>query len=363
MKLNKATFDIQDLKHLLKETFDFDYEKHKGKVKLFPLTILEWYKSDILKRQMCLNNSRINISERYKPFQAVGIYFQSQKSIAIFFQRSEISSLLEYTRFTLKELILYYIVVLFHELEHHYQYDYRYITRKTTEINLFDFTYDIEHLVVGNNWEHYQAHHDEYWVEIDANLYSVERAYDFLKSKGLITKKIEKNLRKYKNKYLFASNNYDIHYFFHELHNIVRDGSKVDINNYWYLWLLYENNGQFNSIDDIIYCADKLGIDEEVLKYLFSSKDFLESLDFGSLSLENKQVIMNAIEYALEIEINRYKKNREFLQNRRITLKQDLIASKKAFDKITYFNKKLEELRNTIDLISVNEKTIMIRMI
>lgn len=356
MELNNTTFDIQDLKKLLKETFDFDYEKHKGKVKLFPLTILEWYKSDILKRQICLNNSRINISERYKSVQAAGTYFQSQKSIAIFFQRSEISSLLEYTRFTLKELILYYIVVLFHELEHHYQYDYRYITRKTTEINLFDFTYDIEHLVMGNNWEHYQAHHDEYWIEIDANLYSVNRTHTFLKSKGLMTKKIEKNLQKHKNKYLFALNNYDIHDFLHELHKIVREGSKVDINNYWYLWLLYENNGQFNSIDDIIYCANKLEIDEEVLKYFLSSKDFLESLDFNSLSKENKQVIISAIEYALQIEINRYKKNNEFLRNKRITLKQYLIASKKTFNKITYFNKKIEELKMTMNLSDTKTK-------
>ena len=356
MKLNNTTFDIQDLKKLLKETFDFDYEKHKGKVKFFPLTILEWYKSDLLKRQMCLNNSRINISERYKPFHAVGIYFQSQKSIAIFFQQSEISSLLEYTRFTLEELILYYIEVLFHELEHHYQYDSRYITRKSTKINLFDFTYDIEHLVMGNNWERYQEHHDEYWIEIDANLYSADRTYTFLKSKGLMTKKIEKNLQKHKNKYLFFLNNYDIHDFFHRIHKIVQDSSKVDINNYWYLWLLYENSNQFRTIDDITYGANKLEMDEEILKYFFSSKDFLESLNFNILSLENKQVIISAIEYALKIEINRHKKNRGFFQNRVITLKQYLVASKKIFDKITYFNKKIEELKMTMNLSDTKTK-------
>lgn len=357
MELNKTTFDIQDLKQLLKEAFEFDCEKHKREVKFFPLTIVEWYKSNIFKKQLITNNIKDNILERYKPFQAVGIYFRTQKSLAVFFQRSEINSLLEYTRFTLEELILYYIVAVFHELEHHYQYVSRYETRKSSKISFFDFTYDIEYFVFGNNHKHYHEHHDEYWLEIVANLYSVERACDFLRSKGLITKKIEKNLRKYKNKYLFASNNYDIHCFLHELHKIVKDSSKVDINNYWYLWLLYENNGQFNSIDDIIYCADKLGIDEEVLKYFFSSKDFLESLDFNSLSKENKKVIISAIEHALEIEINRCKKNRNFLQNKQITLKQYLIASKKAFDKIIYFNKKLEELRNTIDLISANEKT------
>ena len=355
MQLNKANFTLLDLKQLLREVFHFDYEKHKGEIELHQFTIVEWYKSDILKRQICLNNSRINISERYKTFQAAGTYFQSQKSIAIFFQQSAISLLLEYKRFTLEELILYYIEVLFHELEHHYQYDSRYETRKSTEINLFDFTYDMEHFLIGNNCGHYQAHHDEYWKEIDSNLYGVNRTYIFIKSKGLMTKKIDKNLQKQRNKYLFALNNYDIHDFLHELHKIVRDGSKVDINNYWYLWLLYENNNHFSSIDDITYCADKLGIDEEVLKYFFSSKDFLESLDFKSLSLENKQVIISAIKYALKIEINRDKKNREFLQNRQITLKQYLISSKKAFDKITYFNKKLDELIMTMELSS-NEK-------
>lgn len=354
MELNKATFDIQDLKQLLKEAFEFDCEKHKREVKFYPFTIVEWYKSNILKKQLISNNSKDKILERYKPFQAVGIYFRTQKSLAVFFQRSEINSLLEYTRFTLEELILYYIVAVFHELEHHYQYVSRYETRKSSKISFFDFIYDIEYFVFGNNTQHYHEHHDEYWLEIGANLYSVERACDFLRSKGLITKKIEKNLRKYKNKYLFASNNYDIHYFLHELHKIVKDSSKVDINNYWYLRLLYENNGQFNSIDDIIYCADKLGIDEEVLKYFFSSKDFLESLDFNSLSKENKKVIMNAIEYALETEINRRKKNREFLQNRQISSEIYLSYDARICSKIAYLNKKLEEFKRLMEIPIMN---------
>ena len=49
MEINKETFTIQDLKQLLKEAFDFDYEKHKGKVKFLPLTIVEWHKSDVYK--------------------------------------------------------------------------------------------------------------------------------------------------------------------------------------------------------------------------------------------------------------------------------------------------------------------------
>ena len=49
MELNKTTFDIQDLKQLVKEAFEFDCEKHKREVKFYPFTIVEWYKSNILK--------------------------------------------------------------------------------------------------------------------------------------------------------------------------------------------------------------------------------------------------------------------------------------------------------------------------
>ena len=63
---------------------------------------------------------------------------------------------------------------------------------------------------------------------------------------------------------------------------------------------------------------------------------------------------MNAIEYALGFEINRRKKNKEFLQNKVITAKQYLDADARICNKIAYFNKKLEEFKRLMEIPIMN---------
>ena len=85
--------------------------------------------------------------------------------------------------------------------------------------------------------------------------------------------------------------------------------------------------------------AEERNLDNQILMLFFSSKDFLESLNFIFLSKKSKQVVISAIEYALEIEINRRKKNKEFLQNKGITAKQYLDADARICNKIAYYQK------------------------
>ena len=48
---------------------------------------------------------------------------------------------------------------------------------------VYDMTTFIQHF----HPEHYRKHHNEYWNEIDSNLYGVNRAYEFLEKQELLT--------------------------------------------------------------------------------------------------------------------------------------------------------------------------------
>ena len=114
MQLNKDNFTILDLKQLLKETFEFDYEKHKEEIELHQFTIVEWHKSDILKKLLLVCNDKDKLYLRYRPLIARGRYFSKEKIIAIFFSKIEISQLLEYRKISLDKLIVLYTKTVFH---------------------------------------------------------------------------------------------------------------------------------------------------------------------------------------------------------------------------------------------------------
>ena len=351
MEINKETFTIQDLKQLLKEAFDFDYEKHKGKVKFFPLTIVEWHKSDIFRDKLSLDNIKRNILEWRRPFDDIGRYFSRQKSFVVFFRRTETIKLLESYDVSLDVLLVYLFRVMFHELQHYYQE----ILDDWDDITLF--SYQICLFVLQYKPQDYRDYHNVYWQEIDANLYSVERVYEFLKSKSMLTERTEKILQAYKNQYQFDSNNFDEHLFLIDIHEIIQEHPEINIEDHGFISLFYDDSHRFRSIDAILKFADEAEVDEELLNIFFSSKDFLDSLNFNILSSENKQVIMNAIEYALEIEINRRKNNKELLQNRQITAKQYLEADARICSKIAYFNKKIAEFKRLMGIPVMNCNT------
>lgn len=192
MQLNKANFTLLDLKQLLREVFHFDYEKHKGEIELHQFTIVEWYKSDILKKHLLACDNKDKLYLRYRPLNARGRYFSKEKTIAIFFSKIEISQLLEYWKISLDKLIVLYIKTVFHELNHYYQEKFRYKPNRDTNISLNAFIYDMATFIQHFNLEHYKKHHNEYWNEIDSNLYGVNRAYEFLEKKGLLTEERKK---------------------------------------------------------------------------------------------------------------------------------------------------------------------------
>ena len=365
MRLSNQSFTIRDLKQLLWEAYESDYSMHKGKVKFFPLMANEWTRSPIFKKILSLYpGSGYKLSEM--PLRLAGVYFSEEQSFCVFLKSNQITRYSESLFQTSIKKTVDYLISVFHELAHHYDEVWRHDISINNELPYNIFIYDINNFVSIHDLKHYESHHDDYYDEILEELYGVKRTRKFLQSKGMLTEEIELMLTEYENNILFAENNYDIHIFLQKFHEIVMNDSGESVQNNPYAKLFYEFDTfyghqlyshyvGFRSIDEILMIAKARSINSRILNDFFSSKDFLDSLDFNNLSSKNKQVIMNAIEYALEIESNRRKKNKEFYQNRQIEIKQYLDADARICSKIAYFNIKLEELKTIISLSNVNE--------
>ena len=355
MEINKETFTIQALKQLLKEVFEFDYPHHKGRINFLPLTVVEWYRSDIFKEQLSLDNIRRSVLYIKRPFYFLGNYFPNKKSIVLFLHDRKVLSLLSHREKNSGEFVANYTFTLFHELRHHYKKVIDDSIGINEQVNFGMFNRDISYYISYYFPSHYGMYHDEYWHEIDANLYGINRTSEFLKSKGMLTEECKTFIRKRKNRYLYNLNSYDFHYFLSVLDKIVKNNPEIDINDNYFLALFYKNNKEFNSVDEILYLANAWNVDEKVLNYFFSNAIFLNNLDFISLSLRNQKVIVNAIDCALKKEINRRNNNNELLKREQIDLKMYLEVDERICSKIAYLNKKLEEFKRLMGLSNINE--------
>lgn len=360
MELNKEIVNIQRLKQLLREAFQFDYDKHQGKVEFYSFTADEWPKSAVYEKSLAFySGCGTMIAE--KPYVAAGSCFRELKIICGFL---EYALSFEKTWQTKDEMETYYVKMVFHELFHYYD-DVWFQQKSDNVLENFDvFVYEVQQFMMDHDSRHYREYHDEYMFETKANLYGIDRAYAFLESKGILTEKGAKLLWNIKNRCLFYLNNFDIHTFLEKLHEIVMANSEEGILNCW-LSLFYKydewalifkrNIVIFNSIDEILEEADD--VDETILKCFFSSKNFLNSLDFGSLTLEDKQVVMNAIKWALEAEEERIKKNKELFLDDKVTDELYEKAQDKIAKKIAFLEKKQAELENTIAVNSAGTGT------
>ena len=81
------------------------------------------------------------------------------------------------------------------------------------ELNLESFLYYMDAILVLDQ-AFYVREHDSFFSELDANLYGIRKAKDYLQNNSLNTPKINKFLEKRSRKYEYQYNNYNFQFFF-----------------------------------------------------------------------------------------------------------------------------------------------------
>lgn len=187
--------------------------------------------------------------------------------------------------------LAFLILACFHELEHRLQID---CPQKLRKQALFSTSmYDIEKIIVLFDKEFYRQNHDNFYMEIDADIKGTENAMkfiDFCKIDG-INRDYFEALRTY-NKY--RQLNYDIPQFIKRFNNIVRmypqilqDKRFISNEN---ILSFYDENGRFKPIDEIMKKPNVF-----LTPYIISSEMFLKSINIKTISQEQRNFILKNI--------------------------------------------------------------------
>lgn len=353
MVIDEKKFTITEIKSLLREAYDYDECRHRGKVAFSPVTMVEWRESDVYKEELVLRQGDGTMLENLASKHA-GAYYHSYKRIFGFLELWQVNENIKKYWETIGESLAWYVKMVFHELYHFYDHEKR--DAISNGLANFDtFIYDIQQFMKRDvqNFTR-KEYHNKYLFEIQANIYGINRAREFLESKGLLTVEGARLLTNYENEQMFLLNNIDIHDYFHKVHSIISEDANISKP---YLDLFYGEKKatvvserfvytrEFRDVGEILELATKLNVDERILMAFFSSKDFLDNEGQSILcTFKYRPVIMRAIEYALEIEKNRRKKNEELLQNKQITFEQFQEVDDRIRRKIEYLTDKKETL-------------------
>lgn len=186
--------------------------------------------------------------------------------------------------------LAFLILACFHELEHRLQIDCPQKLRKQTSFSTT--MYDIEKIIILFDKEFYKQKHDNFYMEIDADIKGTENAINFINFSKIegINRDYFEALRTY-NKY--RQLNYDIPQFIKRFNNIVRMYPQIlqdkrYISNEQIL-SFYDENGGFKSIDEIMKKPNVL------TPYIISSEMFLKSINIKTISLEQRNFILKNI--------------------------------------------------------------------
>lgn len=321
-------------------------------IKVYPYYFLGYYKSELFKKKMRLLGMNYKINELLIPW--TNSAFVNDEEIHIFLSHCFTKKNIRNHELFIAELTH----MIAHELGHVYQEQheekYSYAER---------LIFKLENFLIDSSLEfnkHYQEYHDNYLLEIDADLYGSIRAEKILKKlnmpkevESLGKEKIASEIRKY---------NYDFEILLEEIINILRNDPEVVEANYSELLpipLLYlKDDMKFETIENIMYINEEINNDiTEVSKMIISSEIYLKELDIHSLSTEECNYLQKVLEEKKEEELKRLSYNEHLPKYPFINPEYIILLTESSLARIKRYDnylKELEQVKEDTNVISKN---------
>lgn len=359
-------------KQILNDICDEECKEHNLDVKIDIVTIEE-YESGILKKPVKLQQVTETAELLSLPFWAAGAHFNSKKKnrIVIFIKEKTKSKKMQKT-------LVQNIWTCYHELRHEQQ--------ATTKDKMKDFSYEsfmmqISHVCHRIQPGDYRLEHDKYYFEIDADLYAHQKTKEYLmKNYPEVYEQQKEYLDFLYQKTKFYQMTFDPSF---ELERALQEMKKYSANKKKEL----VNKKTITNNRKVAYKLDSVSpilsifidkITDEKIKYkpmkhimrnpnfkkldkriiyaFFSSKTFLEQLDYNRLTYEELQILKESLEYTM----NKYQEQIEIMsQEKEMTLDYYLKESKSILTKMritsNYYEKhlrrQLNPFRNQFDML------------
>ena len=190
------------------------------------------------------------------------------------------------------------------------------MTKKDKQIDKFKETLEI--FIKTSESNLYYHYHDNFYFEITADLYSLEKTEEYLKKYPNIYNKLKNKLEYEKLLSIINYTNYDIQLFFNYLFKMIIKNEKklykekeMLIEILELIDILCNKEYKFKTINELSQNENWTQFEEELQNIILSSKCYLDNINISNLSQEELKVLLKALKYSYLTELNRYNKNKE----------------------------------------------------
>ena len=299
----KENLTTKEMKLLVNSILKEESEKENIEISSNPITIIEWYNSKFFKKKMKIANISTKINLITSPLYCKGITFEGGKTIFIYLNNIKKAKKIPHTN-----QLITLLTNIYHEFEHTRQIKLAKFTKtevKQQEIDNSKILLDIpipfeyvainifERIIINEDNNFYNNHHDEFLMEIDASLYCYIKTKEFLqkhnkqiyeKYKYIINSNIIENEKKYED--------YDFNLIFEKFNQIYQNNTTY---HHIVLDIIYEKNStKFNSITDI---TNSPYLNKKTVYHIITSRPFLKQLDFDNLDNNELKTLIDALKY------------------------------------------------------------------
>lgn len=295
---------IKELKKLVNEIVSQEIDAYDLKVQICAVLSSEYYGVNTLRKKTPIDKL-INLLDFY-PIN--NFYDEKNNKIVIF-----LDNYLE--EITEEKQIFRIIFSCFHEARHVEQ---PYFSSFSYEF----FLNFIDEVYMKKNFDYNFIGHDSYSFEIGANLYSIRKTIDYLKKffpKEFLKIKDELEMIEYKYylEYLVydAPSRFDFFVKYLEKYRnnkIVKWDDKYgkfddDLILISILKIFINDDGSFKKIREVLNNERFNKIDKRIIYTIYSSESILTQIDINSLDISELQLLLDALNYATDLDTKQIK--------------------------------------------------------
>lgn len=285
-------------------------------------------------------NTTFSLAKNILVFYSKGLYLPStndnENKIFVFFNENH--QLLSHNK---EQQLINLMCTAYHEIRHFLQHN---VSNIFNNFELFIFAYENSYIQdIGQ--EDYNNYHDDFYVEIDAQLYAIKNALNYLENHQNISKKIKKDLSDMLKKLEIRKNNFNFNYVFTKICKDLKDRPTFySYDESLFLQIFWNKNGSFKSIDEILESPFLGSISEDTIYSVLSSDAYLKSVDYKKIDVESEKVLYDALQFYHYNLLQRKKINKTFFSNKDIYYSQ--------FTEYDYFfNEEIFKIKKNFNLL------------
>lgn len=345
--------DYTKSKKLVKKIIQEETKQTGIEINILPLTYLENVlyilknEREILLNPKYLNKKTYLISNF--DFFSLGYYEDSTNKLKIFLSKI-------YQNKKMSPNKLHYLINLlqttYHEYNHKMYYEKNHKEKRLTKEKLIFIIEEMSQDYTAA----YKKYYDNFYIEIIANLYSVQKTKEFLKQYQEAFSTEQPYLDTLELIYSIKYINYDFEQFFYYFTNVCK------------IKKIHKNK----KIDQTLITDTNWDKSELPAKYLIlSSRYYQTKIDINSLTKEELKIMLQAFQYALELELEKEQKNQQLAlklkdYKTKYTISKSALIyidnlwnskQKRNIQKKKYLESKISQIEKNLSLVKVKKKT------